>query len=58
LGFTPVERMIRPGELTGAAWLVSSVRGVVRIRVIDGRPLPESEHTRRIRDLLGFDSPA
>jgi 4-amino-4-deoxychorismate lyase len=54
LGFTADERMVRPDELTGGAWLLSSVRGVAQIRSIDGRALPESPETTRIRTLLGF----
>jgi 4-amino-4-deoxychorismate lyase len=54
LGFTADERMVRPTELTDGAWLLSSVRGVAQVRSIDGRDLPDSPETPRIRKLLGF----
>ena len=56
LGLRAAERMIRPAELADVdgAWLTSSVRGVVEIRAVDGRPVPRSAHTGPIRRLLGF----
>jgi 4-amino-4-deoxychorismate lyase len=56
LGLTPTERMIRPADLpdTDGAWLTSSVRGLAQVRSVDGRPVPDSPYTDRIRRLLGF----
>ena len=56
LGLSAGQRMITPEELPemAGAWLVSSVRGIVPIRAIDGVPLKESSKHRALRDLLGF----
>lgn len=56
LGLSPAERMVTPEELPemSGAWLVSSVRGIVPIRALDGVPLKESSKHRALRDLLGF----
>jgi 4-amino-4-deoxychorismate lyase len=59
LGFKAAERLVRPAELAlmEGAWLTSSVRGAVAIRSLDGVAFPESPHTARILDLLGFKIP-
>jgi 4-amino-4-deoxychorismate lyase len=56
LGWQAEERMGRPADLflADGAWLASSVRGLAEIRAIDGTELPESEHTGRMLELLGF----
>jgi 4-amino-4-deoxychorismate lyase len=57
LGWTAAERMITPAELTtvDGAWLVSSVRGVAAIRVLDSVGLPSAEpYTTQIRTLLAY----
>jgi 4-amino-4-deoxychorismate lyase len=56
LGLSPGERMITPEELAevAGAWMVSSVRGIVPIRAVDGVPLQESSKHKALRDLLGF----
>jgi len=56
LGLVAGERMITPGELSdvSGAWMVSSVRGIVPIRAVDGVPLKESSKHKALRDLLGF----
>lgn len=58
LGLGTDERMIRPVELAtvDGAWLTSSVRGVVALRSIDGRPLAVSPRTAEFQELLGFPS--
>jgi len=56
LGLVPVERMIGPAELSDVdgVWLASSVRGLAEVRAVDGRSLPLSPHTARLRAALGF----
>lgn len=56
LGLTAAQRMITPGELAAVSggWLVSSVRGIVPIRAVDGVPVKESSKHKALRDLLGF----
>jgi 4-amino-4-deoxychorismate lyase len=57
LGWSTAERMVTPAELTtvDGVWLVSSVRGVAAIRVLDSVQLPAAEsHTAQIRTLLGY----
>jgi 4-amino-4-deoxychorismate lyase len=55
LGWSGEERLIRPAELStvDGVWLVSSVRGLVAIRTLDGAPLPSSPHTATLGELLG-----
>jgi 4-amino-4-deoxychorismate lyase len=56
LGLGAAERMITPEELSevGGAWMVSSVRGIVPIRAVDGVPVKESSKHKALRELLGF----
>lgn len=56
LGWHTAERMIRPAELeqVAGAWVTSSVRGVVEVRELDGRKLPEPAHTAQLRTLIGY----
>lgn len=56
LGLTAAERMIRPEELSevAGAWLLSSVRGFVAIRGVDGVPIKESSKSGALRELLGY----
>jgi len=56
LGWAARERLIRPAELSSVdgAWFVSSVRGPVAIRTLDGEPLPSSPHTPALLELLGY----
>lgn len=56
LGLTAAERMIRPEELSevAGAWLLSSVRGFVPIRAVDGVPIKESSRSGALRELLGY----
>lgn len=56
LGLGAGERMITADELPemSGAWMVSSVRGIVPIRTVDGVPLKESPKHKALRDLLGF----
>jgi len=56
LGLGAGERMITPEELPemSGAWMVSSVRGIVPIRAVEGVPLKESPKHKALRELLGF----
>lgn len=56
IGLKAGEAMITPAGLadTEGAWLVSSVRGIARIRAIDGVALLASPADDRLRELLGF----
>jgi 4-amino-4-deoxychorismate lyase len=56
LGWRTAERLVRPDDLAGkdGAWLTSSVRGLVAIRSLDGRPFPSSPHTGELQKLLGY----
>jgi 4-amino-4-deoxychorismate lyase len=56
LALGAAERMVTLDELpeTAGAWLVSSVRGIVPIRAVDGVPLKESAKHGELRELLGF----
>jgi 4-amino-4-deoxychorismate lyase len=56
IGLGTAERMVTSRELPemAGAWLVSSVRGIVPIRALDGVPLKESSKHRALRELLGF----
>lgn len=56
LGWHTAERMIRPAELeqVAGAWMTSSIRGLVEIRELDGRKLPEPSHTAQLRTLIGY----
>ncbi len=55
LGLATAERLVRPGELVTAdgVWLTSSVRGLVRVREIDGTPLADTGRTADLQRLLG-----
>lgn len=56
LALAAAERMVTPeglAEVSGG-WMVSSVRGIVPIRAVDGVPLKESPKHKALRDLLGF----
>jgi 4-amino-4-deoxychorismate lyase len=59
LGFAAGERLIRPAELADAAgvWLVSSVRGAVEVRALDGVARKPAAETAALQDLLGFTRP-
>lgn len=56
LGWQHATHLIRPEQLPAmtGVWMTSSVRGAAAIRVLDGIHLPETHHTRRILDLLGY----
>lgn len=56
LGFTAGEAMITPAGLAAAsgAWLLSSIRGIAELQMIDGTPRPASAETPRLRAFLGF----
>ena len=55
-GWQAGTKLVRPEELTSAdgVWLTSSVRGLAPVRALDGRELTWSEHTRAVRELLGY----
>lgn len=56
LGLGPAERLVTVSELHQAdgVWLLSSIRGIAEVTSIDGKPLPPSADTARLRALLGF----
>lgn len=56
LGLRAAERMIRPEELAevSGAWMLSSIRGIVTIRAVDGVPVAQSPEHAKLRKLLGF----
>ncbi len=56
LGLRTEHRPIHVNELPqcDGVWLCSSVRGIVPVRELDGRPLPVSPHTETFSALLGF----
>ncbi len=56
-GFTVMHRLMRPDQVYSAdgVWLVSSVRGVIPVRRLDGRELSvNAEMTGRLARLAGF----
>lgn len=55
LGLTAAERLVRPEALVsaGGVWLVSSVRGCVPVRTLDGAVLRPCPYTPAIQELLG-----
>jgi 4-amino-4-deoxychorismate lyase len=56
LGYEAAEQLVRPAELAGAAgvWLVSSVRGLAEIRILDHVARPACEATAKLAAVLGF----
>ncbi|PWR17307.1 aminotransferase IV [Micromonospora sicca] len=59
LGLTPGERMVTVPELrrAGGVWLTSSLRGLAEVTALDGTPVPRSERTAALRNLLAFPVP-
>jgi 4-amino-4-deoxychorismate lyase len=59
LGLTPGERMVTVPELrrAGGVWLTSSLRGLAEVTALDGTPVPRSDRTAALRNLLAFPVP-
>jgi 4-amino-4-deoxychorismate lyase len=56
VGLRPAQRLVRPARLStmDAVWFVSSVRGLVEVRTLDGVPMARSPRTAELRKLLGY----